>query len=398
MSLRRRLLVALVLLAFGSLALTNISAQARVIHAFGASFGAAGSAPANPYPLSTPADVAVDNSDGSSAHDVYVTDPANFRVEKFDSSGNFVSMFGKGVNQTTAGNVCTALSGDTCQAGTSGSSPGAFETRPSSPSTPSGPSAGDVYVGDTGSGAISKFDEAGNLISSWATGGQLTGFSPVNGIAVDLSGNLFVLDGSAHWYDQGGAFHSEISVPRGTAARGLTVDSKSNLYKVDGSSEVTKFSKTGELLAFTLTEGPASGLAIDPSSDDLYVADGGGSFIDRFAPNCGEYCTPIETFGAGLLTAAQGLSVDGSSGTVYVANTGAGRVASFPNVVIPDVTTVRPRTSPPANLPAPRSPVISSRMVAAVAATSKFAVNRATKKSCGNWRQRRSRRICQPPR
>ena len=97
-------------------------------HVFTATFGAATSTPENPYPLANPADVAVDNSSGVSAGDIYVTDPANHRVEKFDSSGNFILMFGKDVDQTTGANVCTAASGDTCQAGTAGSSPGEFTT------------------------------------------------------------------------------------------------------------------------------------------------------------------------------------------------------------------------------------------------------------------------------
>ena len=55
--------------------------------------------------LSNPNGVAADSTAGSSAHDIYVTDPENHRVEKFGPSGNFILSFGKGVDQTTGGDV-----------------------------------------------------------------------------------------------------------------------------------------------------------------------------------------------------------------------------------------------------------------------------------------------------
>ena len=58
--------------------------------------------------------------------DIYVVDRPNRRVQKFDSEGNFLLMFGGGVNQGPVhpGNLCTAQNiaeGDTCGAGTEGS-------------------------------------------------------------------------------------------------------------------------------------------------------------------------------------------------------------------------------------------------------------------------------------
>ncbi|HEY7951479.1 MAG TPA: hypothetical protein VID70_00735, partial [Solirubrobacteraceae bacterium] len=49
--------------------------------------------------LREPGGVAVDNDPLSASYrDVYVVDAGNGRVEKFDSSGNFLLMFGGGVN------------------------------------------------------------------------------------------------------------------------------------------------------------------------------------------------------------------------------------------------------------------------------------------------------------
>ena len=78
-------------------------------------------------------------------------------------------MFGEEVDETTGGNVCTAASGNTCKAGASASVPsGAFES-PTFVAVDS--SSGDVYVGDTGDNLISKFNEEGELVSNWGSGG-----------------------------------------------------------------------------------------------------------------------------------------------------------------------------------------------------------------------------------
>ena len=64
----------------------------NVSHALSGYIGTASSNPPDPYPLSGPTDVGIDQT----THDFYVTDPGNHRVEKFDSAGNFILMFGKG--------------------------------------------------------------------------------------------------------------------------------------------------------------------------------------------------------------------------------------------------------------------------------------------------------------
>ncbi len=321
-------------------------ASASVAYLHTASFGAAASTPANPYPLSNPSDTAVDNSAGTSAHDIYVTDPGNYSVEKFDSSGKLIWIIGKEVNETAVEasgteaeqNLCI-VPADTCQPGAAGSSPGAF-LAPTFVAVDGslGPSAGDVYVGDTSTGDVSKFTPEGALVTAWGSGGLLTGFSPLYGIAVDPTGNLFVLSAETDWYKQDGTLHSTFGYPRGSSASGLAVDSEDNLYKVDGSPNVTKFSDTGEDLAETLDGGEASGLAIDPSSNNLYV-DESGSSVSQFALNCGESCAPIDTFGSEVLSGAQGLSVDAETPTtVYAANTGSGSVAVFVRTIVPDVS------------------------------------------------------------
>src|SRR4051812_22377945 len=101
-----------------------------------AEWGTSGTGPGG---FSTPEGVAIDSADN-----VYVAELGNNRVQKFDSSGNFILMWGDGVNQTTAGDVCTADSGDVCAFGHQGSSAGAFNGDIGVATD----SANNVYVGE----------------------------------------------------------------------------------------------------------------------------------------------------------------------------------------------------------------------------------------------------------
>jgi DNA-binding beta-propeller fold protein YncE len=319
------------------ISLSPTSALARNTNVFQFSLGAASSTPADPYPLSEPSGVAVDQA----SHDIYVTDTGNHRIEKFDSSGNLVLMFGKDVNHTTGGNVCTIASGNTCQAGSSGFEPGELSapTFTAVDNSATSPSKGDVYVGDTGDSIVSKFTENGSLIESWGTEGQFGGINPLDGVAVDQNGNLFILGETAvTWLEPEGAQHSAFGYPRGTSAGGLGIDAEEHLYKADGSPEITKFTDTGENLGEPDGTGAAVGLTIDPSSNDLFVDEAGGS-ISHFGLNCGQHCEPQDSFGSGHLNGARGLAVDGSNHTVYVANAGEGDVAVFVAVLLPNATT-----------------------------------------------------------
>ncbi|MGC2374838.1 MAG: hypothetical protein WA484_13275 [Solirubrobacteraceae bacterium] len=63
--------------------------------------------------LAEPQDIAVDPSTGN----VYVAEYINSRIDEYTAGGQFVLMFGKEVDATTHGDVCTASSKDLCQAG-----------------------------------------------------------------------------------------------------------------------------------------------------------------------------------------------------------------------------------------------------------------------------------------
>src|SRR5262249_33211101 len=122
------------------------------------------------------------------------------RVSKFDANGDFVLMFGNEVNATTGGDVCTAASGNTCKAGTEGST-AEYLSNPQYLAVDSsgGPSAGDLYVAGNFPSRVKKVGEDGNLETSWDGDGELTGdtapggpFNELQGIDTDSSGRLLV--------------------------------------------------------------------------------------------------------------------------------------------------------------------------------------------------------------
>jgi hypothetical protein len=339
------LAVVSVTLAAGALAPSLANAAAPHVYSFAITgFGT--------NALWAPAAVAVDNSTGPSAHSVYVTDPGESRVEKFDPAGKFVFMFGDGVNRTTGGDVCTAASGDLCGAGAeaspSGAPAGAFrQPEYIAVDGSGGPSAGDVYVGDYGAKIVSKFDSAGDLIQGWGSGGQLEiEESNLTGIAVGPGGNLIVLvhnfiqdRGEIFEYDPSGALLSQI-VAGSWVPFGLAVDSAGNRYMAKESS-VAKVGPAGADLGTIPTDGHPAGLAIDPFDGDLYV-NVSEQGLRRYAAGCSMSCIPVATFGAGYLGYGfqKGVAVDASKHVVYAVAEGRRGVGVFvPPGVVPEVST-----------------------------------------------------------
>ena len=108
---------------------------------------------------------------------------------------------------------------------------------------------------------------------------------------------------------------------------GLAVGSLGEFYAADGSGAVDKLGPSGGVLGRVFA-GAVKGLAVAPSSNELYV-DTAGSTIADISPQCepsGEGCAPVQVFGAPQLSGAAGLAVD-TAGTVYAANTGVDQVA-----------------------------------------------------------------------
>ena len=122
---------------------------------------------------------------------IYVTDPWNFRVQVFTSSGTFLRKWG---HLRTPGGSCNT--------------PGAIAAglRGGSLNTPAGIAiepTGNVLVvtagwmSTFGAFAVHRFTAAGEFLQRWGTDGFGPGqFDSPAGVAVDRAGNVYVADSS----------------------------------------------------------------------------------------------------------------------------------------------------------------------------------------------------------
>lgn len=280
---------------------------------------------------SSPAGLAIDQGDGS----VYVWDSRsgngpsqeNLRIQKFDADGNFVLMFGKQVNATTGGDVCTEVSGDTCQAGLETSDPGGFgNPSTTSPGLAVSPIDGDVFVADHGgistpNNRIQRFESDGTFVEVIGSAAEFGPGGP-RAIAIDSQGIVYASDSNndseVDRYDAYGAhgapdflapipapplligstsaFGSQNATPglevdldsEGDGAPGLDTDSLYVLRDPDANGAETviqQFDSPGELAAPASVDAvhgagdgfsEVGGLGFNSVSGDLYVSDRAG--------------------------------------------------------------------------------------------------------------------------
>ncbi len=95
------------------------------------------------------------------SNNVWVPDATSRRIQKFDSSGNFIAAYGYNVDQLGGGGAletCVSTAAGACQAGTSGALPGQFSSV--NPTKLAIDSSGNVYAIDAGNNRVQKFDPA----------------------------------------------------------------------------------------------------------------------------------------------------------------------------------------------------------------------------------------------
>ncbi|WP_165452164.1 S-layer homology domain-containing protein [Paenibacillus thalictri] len=289
-----------------------------------------------------PAGVAVD-SNGN----MYVADANNHRIQKYAAVTNSWSQFGK-LTPVTG----TAL--------------GEFN----SPEGVAVDNSGNVYIADTNNHRIQKLTVSTNEWSEWKKSGGGSGsgageFSSPRGIAVDSGGNVYVADTSNHriqklalgtngapdswseWKKSGGGSGSglgEFSSPRGVA-----VDNSGNVYVVDtGNHRIQKLNVgangTPDSWSEWKKDGGGSGsgagefssprgIAVD-SGGNVYVADTSNHRIQKLTPGTNGVSESWSEWGksgggsgssAGEFSNPSGVAVD-SSGNVYVADTSNQRI------------------------------------------------------------------------
>jgi sugar lactone lactonase YvrE len=179
--------------------------------------------------------------------DLYVVDQYNSRIQKFDSSGNFISTFGWGVSDGSLElQVCTS----SCQIGISGSGDGQF----SSPNGIAIDSENFIYVADSSNHRIQKFDSSGNFISTFGEyppGLDDGHLAYPTSLTLDDEGNMYIVDygnDRVQVFDNEGNYITKFGYP-GTGESqfdsvwNIAIDSSRNLYVTDyNNNRISKFS------------------------------------------------------------------------------------------------------------------------------------------------------------
>jgi tripartite motif-containing protein 71 len=299
--------------------------------------------------LSAPAGISIDGSGN-----VWVADTANNRVEQFNQKGEFVLAFGKDVNKTkvTAGaleserNVCTAASGNTCQAGVAGSTAGQLK----SPQGIAATSGGNVWVADTGNSRLQKFSPTGGLINNISGYGSEPGkLREPASIAMGPDGSIWVADTVNNRIQQ---WSSSLALVRtfGTEGTGngqfkrpagIDVDASGNVWVADQlNNRLQQFDPNAQFVAGYGSSGSGNGqfnfsstlgIAAD-SKGHLWVADSGNNRVQAWLLPV-EKPTYLSTFGSvgsadGQLKAPAGIAL-GLGGALWVADKGNNRIEKF---------------------------------------------------------------------
>jgi tripartite motif-containing protein 71 len=179
---------------------------------------------------------------------------------------------------------------------------------------------------------------------TWGSAGLLAGqFSSPDGVAMDASGNVYVVDTNNNRYQEFtktgvykdlwggvGSGYGQFFNPRGIA-----VSSAGTVYMADtGNYQVQMIPSEGDPIKWGI-KGSQDGQFLSPcgiavdSTGNVYVADTGNNRIQKFT-STGRYLTQWNSTGseAGTLSAPHGVAVD-RYGYVYVVDTGNNRIQKF---------------------------------------------------------------------
>ncbi len=160
--------------------------------------------------------------------DVYVTEDARNRVQKFDADGNFERAWGKDVvtGGGTGFEICTVAAD--CKTGVAGGLGGELN----SPFGVAVDATGNVYVVDQLNNRIQRFDSDGNFQRTWGKNVSISSGDPnfeICTIALDCKAG------------DTGSLGGDLSSPRAVAA-----DAAGNVYVVDiGNGRIQKYNSSG---------------------------------------------------------------------------------------------------------------------------------------------------------
>ena len=262
------------------------------------------------------------------AGNLYITDSADNRIRKVNTSGIISTVAGKGTLGVS---------------GFSGDGGPAVSAQLSAPSGVAVDGAGNLYIADTGNGRIRKVDTAGIITT------------------VAGKGNGFVLG------DGGPATNAQLANPSD-----VVVDSAGNIYIADfGNSAVRKVNTAGiintvahggfgsclvgaPVAAANADIGMAPGLGVD-AAGNLYIADHSSDCVHK-----------LDTFGLVTTVAGGGMNIPGDGGPATSAGLGNLTdvdVDSAGNLYISDLNESRIRKVTAASVTPPSLPSISANGV-----------------------------------
>ena len=316
-----------------------------------------------------------------SSGNLYVSDSSNNRIQKFDSSGNYLTKWGTGgtgdgqfffpvgIAVDSSNNVYVSEGGNRVQKFTS---TGTFITKWGPQGTSDGQffypfsltidSSNNVYVGDWFNSRVQKFTSTGTFITKWGMPGSGELRYPEK-VAIDQNGDVYVA-GSMNYeikkFDSDGNFILKVGTGSyGTGDgqlgrnQGIAIDSVGNLIVADDDNRrVQIFDSNGNFISKFGSPGSAEGQFSSPevlttdNSDNIYVIDQNriqkfdpsGTFISAWGwgvqdgSSAYQICTSgcqagMWGSGDGQLEQASDIVVD--NGFVYVADTNQNRIQKF---------------------------------------------------------------------
>ena len=339
-----------------------------------------------------PIGAAVDQGSG----DLYVADSNNFRIDKFDSVGDFLLAWGFGVADSETEELQTCgpeASPPTLKCyGPGFNNPANYEAGNVKPESVAVDQAShDIYVADPSKRRITRFRRDGEFIymigknvdqgggspahpgnickaeylkqavpDTCGAGESGTGageyFGAPTSLVVDQLGNLWVGDdGRVLEFDSEGQFVSESAVPGGGGAvKGLTIDplGTGDLWmKSQSLAGVRRYALAGSPPLQTLTEvgspldlgGEPEALTLD-SAGNVYIGDKSSPYRFKVYDPAGEL---FSQFGAGQVIGRPGaggggspggtpLALDEASGALYAASSASGPESAVQRFPVPE--------------------------------------------------------------
>ncbi len=179
-------------------------------------------------------------------------------------------------------------------------------------------SAGNVYIADSGTGAIYEWNASTQQMTALVT----AGLNAPQGVAVDGAGNVYIADTGNNAIKKWSAATGQVTmlVASGLASpQGAAVDGGGNVYIADtGNNAIEKWSAATGKLSALVSSGLASpvGVTVD-GAGNLYIADNKSDAIVEWNAATGKLTTPMPSG----LASPEGAAVDGA-GNVYVADWG----------------------------------------------------------------------------